>query len=174
MHHCIYVLDTLINHFLCSPAPLDPITGLRRPKQVLSLGAGSDSQFWKFTQHWKDHWAIQMWVETNFGECTTVKAKKILADDRLLSDCGQLLKPLDYFSPFLPWPCFYIDIFLFGRGRGYNQFIHRTLWSNCIWPFQTNTNPTTWPKFIYPYPNQTCTCLFTALRFWDLPQEHYW
>ncbi|KAG0140838.1 hypothetical protein CROQUDRAFT_674429 [Cronartium quercuum f. sp. fusiforme G11] len=92
-HHRTYVLDTLIRHFLCSPSPIDPTTGERRPKQVLSLGAGSDSRFWRLRHQWADDWPVRMWVETDFEQCTAAKARAVIRNDQLIKTCGRLLRP---------------------------------------------------------------------------------
>ncbi|KAH9817176.1 S-adenosyl-L-methionine-dependent methyltransferase [Melampsora americana] len=92
-HHRTYILDLLILHFLNSTAPIDPKTGLPRPKQILSLGAGSDSRFWRLRNHWSGTWPVSMWVETDFPESTSVKASRIASNERLSSLCGEYLSP---------------------------------------------------------------------------------
>lgn len=97
-HHRTYIIDLLIIHFLNSSAPIDSRTGLPRPKQVLSLGAGSDSRFWRLRNQWSGTWPVSMWVETDFSESTSTKAKRIASNVRLSTLCGGNVSPSNHTS----------------------------------------------------------------------------
>lgn len=84
-HARTYSIDYLVHQFLDSPAA--------KGKQVLSLGAGSDTRYWRFrTEHeqagkdWKSTCA--KWVELDFPEATSSKARAILTHKPVSSLLG--------------------------------------------------------------------------------------
>lgn len=79
-HHRTHILDILIQHFLNSPSTA--------PKQVLSLGAGSDSRFWRL-RNCLTPWPTARWVETDFPESTATKAGSIVRHEPLRKLCGE-------------------------------------------------------------------------------------
>ncbi|GAA5991652.1 hypothetical protein JCM10908_001074 [Rhodotorula pacifica] len=87
-HARTWAVDQLVHQFIDANAPVDQV-GLSSSKgrcQVLSLGAGTDSRFWRFRKAWHDRaggggqgvdWPCAKWVEVDFPEATATKARAI-------------------------------------------------------------------------------------------------
>lgn len=82
-HHRTYVIDELIDSFL---------RGVKSPKQILSLGSGSDSRYWRLKSRWGDRWPVEKWIETDFKETVTDKIRTIMQNDPLRLVCGNPVK----------------------------------------------------------------------------------
>ncbi|KAI9608399.1 hypothetical protein KEM48_003188 [Puccinia striiformis f. sp. tritici PST-130] len=80
-HHRTYVIDAIVERFLSAGYE----GGV---KQVISLGAGSDSRFWRLKRRLGDRWPLVKWVETDFEATTSQKIKTIMSHDPLRQLCG--------------------------------------------------------------------------------------
>ncbi|GAA6006150.1 hypothetical protein JCM11491_002050 [Sporobolomyces phaffii] len=86
-HARTWAVDALVEQFLAT----------REAVQVLSLGAGTDSRFWRMRQRWTDtrgaeSWPCRNWVEVDFPEATGAKARTIATKAELKSQLGGDLK----------------------------------------------------------------------------------
>ncbi|ORY88984.1 leucine carboxyl methyltransferase 1 [Leucosporidium creatinivorum] len=73
-HARTWAVDHLVRQFLLSGE------GKGKGKQVLSLGAGTDTRFWRFRDEWERQgweWECRKWVEVDFEEATASKARSI-------------------------------------------------------------------------------------------------
>ncbi|GAA5961656.1 hypothetical protein JCM8115_004724 [Rhodotorula mucilaginosa] len=76
-HARTWAIDTLVDQFL------DQNENGAQPCQVLSLGAGTDSRFWRLKKKRRQHanasppWQCANWVEVDFPEQTAPKARAI-------------------------------------------------------------------------------------------------
>ncbi|KAI9605285.1 hypothetical protein H4Q26_003267 [Puccinia striiformis f. sp. tritici PST-130] len=78
-HHRTYVIDAIVERFLRQSEGVN---------QVISLGAGSDSRFWRLKRRLGDRWPLVKWVETDFKATTSQKIKTIMSHDPLRQLCG--------------------------------------------------------------------------------------
>ncbi|KAI7953976.1 hypothetical protein MJO28_006523 [Puccinia striiformis f. sp. tritici] len=78
-HHRTYVIDAIVERFLRRSEGVN---------QVISLGAGSDSRFWRLKRRLGDRWPLVKWVETDFKATTSQKIKTIMSHDPLRQLCG--------------------------------------------------------------------------------------
>lgn len=86
-HARTYAIDHLLHQFLSAPASHS------QGKQVVSLGAGSDTRYWRFRadcerdgKDWKS--TCQKWVELDFPEATSSKSRAILTHKPLSTLLG--------------------------------------------------------------------------------------
>ncbi|MBW0497705.1 hypothetical protein O181_037420 [Austropuccinia psidii MF-1] len=79
-HHRTYTIDALIERF---------IQRTKGPVQVLSLGSGSDSRYWRLRKRWGAEWPVERWIETDFQETVSSKIDTIIKQNQLLAPCGQ-------------------------------------------------------------------------------------
>jgi [phosphatase 2A protein]-leucine-carboxy methyltransferase len=80
-HARTWAVDELVEQFLSSEE------GKGRC-QVLSLGAGTDTRYWRMRKQWHEKgrmWCCQRWVEVDFEEATSGKARTIVGK-QLLKD----------------------------------------------------------------------------------------
>lgn len=87
-HHRTFTIDTLTDAFLKAEFP-----DRTRKRNVLSLGAGSDTRFWRLRRRWEaEHpeapWPVAKWVEVDFDEPARRKAARINADAGLAEWAG--------------------------------------------------------------------------------------
>lgn len=83
-HARTWAIDTLVTQFLDSPAEGDR-------RQVLSLGAGTDGRFWRMKQAREEGegtWGCFHWVEVDFAEATSSKARMVATKPSLRSALG--------------------------------------------------------------------------------------
>ncbi|PLW52431.1 hypothetical protein PCANC_02375 [Puccinia coronata f. sp. avenae] len=105
-HHRTYVIDSLTERFMVGGQ------GAKK-KQVLSLGAGSDSRFWRLRERYcttGEAWPVGRWVETDLQMTVGQKIRSVLANDSLRALCGPQLAVSP--GPELPVgaPAPYIDL----------------------------------------------------------------
>lgn len=88
-HARTWAIDSLVDQFL------DHNQRGEQPCQVLSLGAGTDSRFWRLKQRSQQqqqvntvHWPCVNWVEVDFPEQTAPKARAIATKPDLKSWLG--------------------------------------------------------------------------------------
>ncbi|GAA6005067.1 leucine carboxy methyltransferase [Rhodotorula paludigena] len=84
-HARTWAVDSLVARFL------DRNVGPHHPVQVLSLGAGTDTRFWRLRKQWADagkDWNCARWVEVDFPEATTAKARTVSTKPDLRSALG--------------------------------------------------------------------------------------
>lgn len=79
-HARTYVIDQLVHGFLLSTSKHD------RPAQIVSLGAGSDTRFWRMREL-LGTWRAK-WTELDFAECTSKKARAITSKGELKAGLG--------------------------------------------------------------------------------------
>lgn len=87
-HHRTYVIDSLAERFMAGGQ------GAKKKKQVLSLGAGSDSRFWRLREGYcttGEAWPVGRWVETDLQMTVSQKIRTVLATDSLRDLCGTQL-----------------------------------------------------------------------------------
>lgn len=92
-HARTWGVDELVRQFLLAEGVAGEEAGSKRKrKQILSLGAGSDSRYWRFREEWSQRekeWDAT-WVECDFEEATAVKTRVIWGKKELkipLGDC---------------------------------------------------------------------------------------
>ncbi|GAA5965090.1 hypothetical protein JCM3765_004853 [Sporobolomyces pararoseus] len=88
-HARTWAVDQLVEQFLRSGS------GSRsdRPLQILSLGAGTDTRFWRMRKKWselegEESWPCRKWIEVDFAEATGTKARTIATKAELKSALG--------------------------------------------------------------------------------------
>jgi len=81
-HHRTWVIDEVVGAF----AGAEQMGG--NTKQAVSLGAGSDSRFWRLRQRLAHRWTLRRWVETDFPLSVATKNRTIQAHSQLASLCG--------------------------------------------------------------------------------------
>ncbi|KAM0790813.1 hypothetical protein ACM66B_004658 [Microbotryomycetes sp. NB124-2] len=92
-HARTWAVDQLVRQFLHQQ--LQDGNGI----QVLSLGAGTDTRFWRMRDEWSQQqqneaiaatrdWPCTRWVEVDFAESTTTKARKITMNSKLKQVLG--------------------------------------------------------------------------------------
>lgn len=74
-------IDSLVATFLAKD-------GNNAKKQVISLGAGSDSRFWRLHADVQASQALQHYLELDFAELTAAKIDRIVRHKELFSDVG--------------------------------------------------------------------------------------
>jgi len=87
-HARTWAVDELVEQFLRSGG-----TRGKGPLQVLSLGAGTDTRYWRMRKRWNDRqgeesWPCRKWVEIDFAEATGTKARTIATKAELKSELG--------------------------------------------------------------------------------------
>ncbi|WAQ84160.1 hypothetical protein PtA15_4A612 [Puccinia triticina] len=81
-HQRTYIIDELVERFLLGTATEGP--------QVVSLGAGSDSRFWRLRSRLAARWPpLARWVETDLEPTVRQKIRTIAAHDSLRGLCGR-------------------------------------------------------------------------------------
>ncbi|EFP85437.1 uncharacterized protein PGTG_11793 [Puccinia graminis f. sp. tritici CRL 75-36-700-3] len=92
-HHRTYLIDELVSSFLGPPNHnQQEQEGEATTKQVLSLGAGSDSRFWRLKSRFdreNHNWPNGRWVETDLQPTVTTKIEKIVSSEKLRQVCGE-------------------------------------------------------------------------------------
>ncbi|GAA5975421.1 hypothetical protein JCM5350_006474 [Sporobolomyces pararoseus] len=88
-HARTWAVDQLVEQFLRSGNGRNS----ERPLQVLSLGAGTDTRFWRMRKRWSERegeesWPCRKWVEVDFAEATGTKARTIATKAELKSLLG--------------------------------------------------------------------------------------
>jgi len=89
-HARTWAVDELVRQFLLA----GEATG-GKGKQVLSLGAGTDTRFWRFRDEWEKagkDWRCTKWVEVDFEEATAGKARTISGKPALKGKLGGEVK----------------------------------------------------------------------------------
>ncbi|GAA6049317.1 hypothetical protein JCM3770_005937 [Rhodotorula araucariae] len=87
-HARTWATDRLVDHFLARFAQVGPT-------QVLSLGAGTDTRFWRTRASYQARardWSCARWVEVDFPEATAAKARTIASKPQLRDALGGDLK----------------------------------------------------------------------------------
>lgn len=91
-HARTWAVDELVEQFLR--------TGVREGEgsevkavQVLSLGAGTDTRYWRMRKKWSERkgeesWPCRKWVEVDFPEATSSKARTIATKGELKAQLG--------------------------------------------------------------------------------------
>ena len=92
-HARTWAVDQLVEQFLRSGNG----SNSERPLQVLSLGAGTDTRFWRMRKRWSERegeesWPCRKWVEVDFAEATGTKARMIATKAELKSLLGGEVK----------------------------------------------------------------------------------
>ncbi|GAA5944629.1 uncharacterized protein JCM15063_000063, partial [Sporobolomyces koalae] len=83
-HARCWAVDNLVQHFFQS----------ERDVQVLSLGAGTDTRYWRTRQWWHatqgelESWPCRKWVEVDFAEATSSKARTVATKAELKAHLG--------------------------------------------------------------------------------------
>ncbi|GAA6060841.1 hypothetical protein JCM10212_005259 [Sporobolomyces blumeae] len=96
-HARTWAVDELVEQFLKGSGP-DQVGETAHDKvQVLSLGAGTDTRFWRLRERWnKAHggreWPCTRWVEVDFPEATGAKARVVSTKPELRSLVGDSVK----------------------------------------------------------------------------------
>jgi [phosphatase 2A protein]-leucine-carboxy methyltransferase len=89
-HHRTYLIDELVSSFL-APQEQEEAAAMKK-KQVVSLGAGSDSRFWRLKSRFdreNNQWPKGRWVETDLQPTVTTKIEKIVSNEKLSQVCGE-------------------------------------------------------------------------------------
>lgn len=89
-HARTWAVDELVRQFLLAEE-----TTAGKGKQVLSLGAGTDTRFWRFRDEWEKagkEWGCTKWVEVDFEEATAGKAKTVCGKPLLKGKLGGEIK----------------------------------------------------------------------------------
>lgn len=87
-HARTWAIDELVAQFLADATPT-------APRQVLSLGAGTDTRVWRCLDKASavgSEWPCKRWVEVDFVEATAAKAKTISGKPALRDPLGSSLK----------------------------------------------------------------------------------
>jgi len=92
-HARTWAVDELVDQFLRSEKPESEGGQV----QVLSLGAGTDTRFWRMRKRWSDRegeesWPVRKWVEVDFPEATSSKARTIATKVELKGALGGEVK----------------------------------------------------------------------------------
>ncbi|BGP02217.1 Leucine carboxyl methyltransferase 1 [Rhodotorula toruloides ATCC 204091] len=90
-HARTWAVDELVEQFLLQREVGDSQTGQAWSCQVLSLGAGTDTRFWRLRRKWEAEgreWACRKWVEVDFPEATGSKARAVSGKAELKSRLG--------------------------------------------------------------------------------------
>ncbi|BGP18664.1 hypothetical protein JCM10213_002908 [Rhodosporidiobolus nylandii] len=88
-HARTWAVDELVEQFLRREAG---------ECQVLSLGAGTDTRFWRLRKKWEEgrvrlgEWRCRRWVEVDFPEATSAKAKTVSGKTELKGALGSDVK----------------------------------------------------------------------------------
>ncbi|KAL1409049.1 carboxy methyl transferase for protein phosphatase 2A [Vanrija albida] len=80
-HHRTAALDAVVDSFLSASATAS------RPAQIVSLGAGSDTRFWRLAA--RQDFRLGKYVEVDFPHLTSVKAQRIAKSKVLVSALGE-------------------------------------------------------------------------------------
>ncbi|CAH7687950.1 S-adenosyl-L-methionine-dependent methyltransferase [Phakopsora pachyrhizi] len=104
-HHRTYLIDMLVESFLInnskisSPSSSTTTTtttssssSCQPSVQVLSLGSGSDSRYWRLRDKFQSGWPVKIWIETDFLENTQKKIRRIVNNPLLRSMCGDQIR----------------------------------------------------------------------------------
>ncbi|GAA5901129.1 hypothetical protein JCM5296_006279 [Sporobolomyces johnsonii] len=88
-HARTWAVDHLVDQFLRSADDDDQ----RANVQVLSLGAGADTRFWRMRKRWDERrgaesWPCRRWVEVDFPEATGAKARTVSSKAELRGALG--------------------------------------------------------------------------------------
>lgn len=88
-HHRTYALDAIVRSFVTAPFQGSATS----PRNVVSLGSGSDSRFWRLRKRWqKEHptesWPLRHWVEVDFAETVERKAQQLARGGDLKRWCS--------------------------------------------------------------------------------------
>ncbi|GAA5912715.1 leucine carboxy methyltransferase [Sporobolomyces salmoneus] len=88
-HARTWAVDELVEQFLRS----GEVNSKERPLQVLSLGAGTDTRYWRMRKRWSERkgeesWPVRKWVEVDFAEATSIKARTIATKSELRDQLG--------------------------------------------------------------------------------------
>ncbi|GAA6029010.1 hypothetical protein JCM8097_001550 [Rhodosporidiobolus ruineniae] len=87
-HARTWAVDELVEQFLAASSSGE---GGAQPRQVLSLGAGNDTRFWRMRKRWADEgreWTCRKWVEVDFPEATGSKARVVSMKAELKGQLG--------------------------------------------------------------------------------------
>lgn len=90
-HARTYAVDCLVNQFLLEHQHSQP--------QVLSLGSGTDTRFWRFRSDWntaRRPWTCSRWVEVDFEEATSTKSRTISTKPEFKASLGDNIKLGEY------------------------------------------------------------------------------
>ncbi|BGP50501.1 carboxy methyl transferase for protein phosphatase 2A [Rhodotorula kratochvilovae] len=85
-HARTWAVDHLVDSFLRDQVG---------PTQVLSLGAGTDTRFWRTRKRWEAEgreWTCARWVEVDFPEATGAKARTVSSKPELKGALGGTVK----------------------------------------------------------------------------------
>lgn len=88
-HARTWAVDRLVQDFLLAAEKLG------KPAQVLSVGAGTDTRYWRMRKAANDagtEWRCRKWVEIDFVEATSTKARVISMKNELKTALGGPLK----------------------------------------------------------------------------------
>ncbi|GAA5823863.1 hypothetical protein JCM11251_003323 [Rhodosporidiobolus azoricus] len=91
-HARTFAVDELVEQFLLQAGQGDGRC------QVLSLGAGTDTRFWRMRKRWEDEkdrvgeWRCKRWVEVDFPEATGAKARTVSTKAELKGALGGAVK----------------------------------------------------------------------------------
>ncbi|GAA5924146.1 hypothetical protein JCM1841_004586 [Sporobolomyces salmonicolor] len=97
-HARTWALDELVDQFLRSAEDSQPqVREQRTTVQVLSLGAGADTRFWRMRKRWDERrgaasWPCRRWVEVDFPEATGAKARTVSSKAELREALGGEIK----------------------------------------------------------------------------------
>ncbi|KAM0753671.1 leucine carboxyl methyltransferase [Meredithblackwellia eburnea MCA 4105] len=92
-HARTWAIDALVQQFLDNGEGQGSVKGKER--QVLSLGAGTDTRFWRMkamTLNQEKKWLCRRWVEVDFEETTASKARAISSKAALKDGLGGSVK----------------------------------------------------------------------------------
>ncbi|BGP26616.1 leucine carboxyl methyltransferase [Rhodotorula toruloides] len=90
-HARTWAVDELVEQFLLQREVGDSNNGRGRATQVLSLGAGTDTRFWRLQKKWETagrEWTCRKWVEVDFPEASGSKARAVSGKAELKSRLG--------------------------------------------------------------------------------------
>ncbi|GAA5908437.1 hypothetical protein JCM8208_006195 [Rhodotorula glutinis] len=95
-HARTYAIDRLVDAFLALDHHPDKV-GHQPPRacQVVSLGAGTDSRFWRMRTRFEQQgreWNCRHWVEVDFPEATSAKARVVASKPALRDALGGNVK----------------------------------------------------------------------------------
>lgn len=88
-HARTWAVDELVDQFVRSEKPESDGGKV----QVLNLGAGTDTRFWRMRKRWselegEESWPVRKWVEVDFPEATSTKARTIATKAELKGALG--------------------------------------------------------------------------------------